>query len=315
MKHSARLAVILVNWNGSDDTLNCLESIRASTYQDYFVVVVDNGSRADQVSKLKQSKSDFELIETGENLGYTGGNNKGIEYALDCKVDYVFLLNNDTYIAPNTLQNIVQAADRDKQIGILSPKIFFHPARHLIWSAGAALNQRFLMGYSLGYKVEDKGQFDQARDVDYVTGCAMLIQSRVINEVGMLSDDYFAVCEDIDYCLRVANAGYKIKYEPSASVWHIESASSGGSDAPQYVYYQTRNYFLFHKRWAKGLRQLIMSQGYFVAYAVKRGFMFVLQGKWKSLLGILYGIRDFIMGKQGRRDYTILSKPKKSGEV
>ena len=315
MKHSARLAVILVNWNGSDDTLNCLESIHASTYQDYFVVVVDNGSRADQVSKLKQSKSDFELIEAGENLGYTGGNNKGIEYALDCKADYVFLLNNDTYISPNTLQNIMQAADMDKEIGILSPKIFFHPARHLIWSAGAALNQRFLMGYSLGYKVEDKGQFDQASDVDYVTGCAMLIQSKVVREVGMLSDDYFAVCEDLDYCLRTRKAGYRIRYESSASVWHIESASSGGSDAPQYVYYQTRNYLLFHQRWAKGFCQLIMSQSYFMAYAVKRGFMFVVQGKWKSLLGILYGIRDFVIVRQGRRDYKILSKPKTNGKV
>jgi GT2 family glycosyltransferase len=131
----------------------------------------------------------------------------------------------------------------------------------------------------------------------------------------MLSDDYFAVCEDIDYCLRVANAGYRIRYEPSASVWHIESASSGGSDAPQYVYYQTRNYLLFHKRWAKGLRQLVMSQSYFVAYAVKRGLLFVLQGKWKSLIGILYGIIDFVIGRQGRRDYRILSQPKTSGEV
>lgn len=315
MKRFARLAVILVNWNGSDDTLNCLESIRSSTYQDYFVIVVDNGSRADQVAKLKQRKLGFELIETGENLGYTGGNNKGIEYALDRNADYVFLLNNDTYIAPNTLQNIMQAADMDKQMGILSPKILFHPARHIIWSAGAILNQKFLMGYSLGYKVEDKGQFDQACDIDYVTGCAMLIQSKVLREVGMLSDDYFAVCEDIDYCLRVANAGYRIRYEPSASVWHIESASSGGSDAPQYVYYQTRNYLLFHKRWAKGLHQLIMSQSYFLAYASKRGFMFVLQGKWKSLLGILYGIRDFMIGRLGRRDYASLCKPKKRDVV
>ncbi len=315
MKRSARLAVILVNWNGSDDTLNCLESIHTSTYQDYFVVVVDNGSRADQIQKLRQCELDFELIETGENLGYTGGNNEGIKYALDCKVDYVFLLNNDTYIAPNTLLNIMQAADLDNQIGILSPKIYFHPARNLIWSAGGALNKRYLMGYSLGYKVEDEGQFDQASDVDYVTGCAMLIRSKVISEVGMLSNEYFAVCEDLDYCLRVANAGYTIKYEPSASVWHIESASSGGTDAPQYVYYQTRNYLLFHKRWAKGFSQLIMSQSYYLAYVVKRGFLFLLHGKWKSILGVLYGIRDFIIGKHGRRDYTALSKSKKSGEV
>lgn len=311
MKNSARLAVILVNWNGSDDTLSCLESIHASTYKDYFVVVVDNGSDADQILKLKKSKSEFELIETGENLGYTGGNNKGVEYALSRLVDYILLLNNDTFIAPSTLGNIIQTADMDKKIGILSPKIFFHPAKNVIWSAGGALNQRFLMGYSLGYKVIDEGQFDTACAVDYVTGCAMLIKSEVVREVGMLSDGYFAVCEDIDYCLRVAKAGYRIVYEPSGSVWHKESASSGGSDAPQYVYYQTRNYFLLHKRWAKGLGQLIMSQSYFMAYAVKRGFIFMLQGKWRSLLGIVYGMRDFTIGRRGRRDYKILSKRKR----
>ena len=310
MKHSARLAVILVNWNGSDDTLNCLESIRASTYQDYFVIVVDNGSRADQISKLKKCKLDFELIETGENLGYTGGNNKGIEYALVCKAEYVLLLNNDTYIAVDTLKNIMRAADSDKRIGILSPKIYFHPARHLIWSAGTFLNKRFLMGYLTGYKIEDKGQFDEAREVDYVTGCAMLIQSKVISEVGMLCDDFFAVCEDLDYCLRTRKAGYRIIYEPSASVWHIESASSGGHDAPQYVYYQTRNYFLFHNRWANGISQLISSQSFCVAWIVKRSLSFALRGKWKVSLGILYGIRDVILGRLGRQDYAILSKKK-----
>jgi GT2 family glycosyltransferase len=310
MTHSARLAVILVNWNGSDDTLNCLESISTSTYQDYFVVVVDNGSRSDQLQKLRQSKSAFKLIETGENLGYTGGNNKGIEYALECKAEYVLLLNNDTYIAVDTLTNVMRAADLDKRIGILSPKIYFHPARHLIWSAGTVLNKRFLMGYLTGYKVEDKGQFDEAREVDYVTGCAMLIQSKVISEVGMLCDDYFAVCEDLDYCLRTRMAGYRITYEPSASVWHIESASSGGHEAPQYVYYQTRNYFLFHNRWANGIIQLISSQSYCLVWTVKRSLSCLLRGKWKVALGILYGIRDVILGRLGRRDYAVLAKKK-----
>lgn len=310
MKHSPRLAVILVNWNGSDDTLNCLESIHASIYKDYFVVVVDNGSRFEQLQKLRQSKFNFKLIETGDNLGYTGGNNKGIEYALGCKAEYVLLLNNDTYIAVDTLKNIMQAADSDKRIGILSPKIYFHPARHLIWSAGTVLNQRFLMGYLTGYKVEDKGQFDEEREVDYVTGCAMLIQSKVISEVGMLCDDYFAVCEDLDYCLRTRKAGYRIIYVPSASVWHIESASSGGHEAPQYVYYQTRNYFLFHNRWANGIIQLISSQSYCVAWAVKRSLSCALRGKCKVSLGILYGIRDVILGRLGRRDYAVLAKKK-----
>lgn len=309
------LAIILVNWNRSDDTLNCLESIAASTYLDYTVIVVDNGSRADQILKLRRCKSKFVLIETGENLGYTGGNNTGIRHALVGKASYVLLLNNDTFIAPDALEKIMQVADVDKQIGILSPKILFHPQRHLIWSAGTDFDHRYLMGFLSGYKTEDKGQFDRQRDVDYVTGCAMLIQSKVITEVGMLCDDYFAVCEDLDYCLRVRNAGYRIKYEPSARVWHIESASSGGHEAPQYVYYQTRNYFLFHHHWAKGIGQLTRSNGYHLAYSLKRGLSFILRGKWRSLLGILYGISDAIRGRLGRRDYAILTRPQKSGEV
>lgn len=304
------LAIILVNWNRSDDTLNCLQSIGASTFRDYVVIVVDNGSVAAEIAKLQPGKSDFVLIETGENLGYTGGNNRGVEHALQLGCDYVLLLNNDTFIAPDALENIMRAVAADRRIGILTPKIFFHPARHLIWSAGTFFDWQYMIGYLTGYKVEDRGQFDQERELDYASGCAMLIQSNVIRDVGMLCDDYFAVCEDIDYCLRARKAGYRIKYEPSALVWHIESASSGGHDAPQYVYYQLRNYFLLHARWARGSSHLIMSQIFLLLYAVKRALRFGLRGKWRSMLGILYGIRDAAIGKLGRRNYRLLAKPR-----
>jgi GT2 family glycosyltransferase len=97
-----------------------------------------------------------------------------------------------------------------------------------------------------------------------------------------------------------------IRYEPSAIIWHKESASAGGHDAPQYVYYQLRNYFLFHGHWAKNIRQLMMSVGFVLLYAGKRIFRFVIQGKWRSLMGIIYGIRDAIIGRWGRREYKIL---------
>jgi Predicted glycosyltransferases len=303
-----RLAVILVNWNRSNDTLNCLESINASTLADYVVIVVDNGSRVEEIQKLRQVKFNFVLLETGENLGYTGGNNRGIEHALQLNADYLLLLNNDTFIAPDTLQNLMRAAASDRRIGILTPKILFHPARHLIWSAGTFLDRRYMMGYLTGYKSEDRGQFDQPHDLDYASGCAMVIQSGVVKDVGLLCDDYFAICEDIDYCLRAKDAGYRIRYEPSALVWHIESASSGGQDAPQYVYYQTRNYFLFHARWTESIYQLMMSQGFLLLHAVKRTFLLGIRGRWRSILGILYGMRDALLGKLGRREYRALVK-------
>lgn len=308
MKSAPALAIVLVNWNRTGDTLNCLESIDASTFRDYVVIVVDNGSRTEEIQNLREAKADFVLLETGENLGYTGGNNRGIEYALEQNSAYVLLLNNDTFIAPDTLENIMRTVNADRKIGILTPKIFFHPARHLIWSAGTSFDWRYMIGHLTGYKVEDEGQFDQEIELDYASGCAMVIQSDVIRNIGLLCDDYFAVCEDIDYCLRAKKSGYKITYQPSARVWHIESASSGGQDAPQYVYYQLRNYFLLHARWAKSFSHLLKSQVFLLLYAVKRALRFGLQGKWRSVLGILYGIRDASVGKLGRRDYKALAK-------
>ena len=304
------LAIILVNWNGSADTVRCLKSIRSSVFTDYVTIVVDNGSSAEQLASLQKCEVDFVLIETGENLGYTGGNNVGIRYAQEHEINYVLLLNNDTIIESSALTNLITFADAEPNVGIFSPKILFYPQSTLIWSAGTYLNRWLLMGYLTGYKEEDKGQFNQAQELDYVTGCAMLIRRSVINDIGMLSDDYFAVCEDLDFCLRAQEAGYRVKYIPSATVWHVESASSGGVDAPQYVYYQTRNYFLFHNQWSKGLLQLFTSNSFYLICLIKRSLVFLMHGKWKSILGIIYGIRDVLIGKLGRRDYAILGRSK-----
>jgi GT2 family glycosyltransferase len=310
MIQAPTLAIILVNWNGSADTVRCLKSIHSSDFTDYVTIVVDNGSSAEQLAALQECEVDFVLIETGENLGYTGGNNVGIRYAQEREIKYVLLLNNDTIIESSALTNLITSADAEPNVGIFSPKILFYPQSTLIWSAGTYLNRWLLMGYLTGYKEEDKGQFNQAKELDYVTGCAMLIRVSVINDIGLLSDDYFAVCEDLDFCLRAQEAGYRVKYIPSASVWHVESASSGGVDAPQYVYYQTRNYFLFHNQWSKGLMQLFSSQVFYLSCLIKRSLVFLMHGKWKSIIGIIYGVRDVLLGKLGRRDYAILARSK-----
>lgn len=302
------LTIILVNWNRSQDTLNCIQSIYASTYPNYCIVVVDNGSCDDSLLHLRQHKSRFVLLEAGDNMGFTGGNNLGIRYALNHNAAYVLLLNNDTFVAPDALEKMMRVAESDKCIGIVTPKILFHPKRHIIWSAGTDYNSRYMIGHLSGYNLEDVGQLDHERALVWATGCAMLIQRKVITEVGLLCDDYFAVGEDMDYSLRVTKAGYWIRYEPSAVIWHKESASAGGHDAPQYVYYQMRNYFLVHERWAKNLKQLIMSRGFVLLYAGKRLLRLAIQGKWRSLLGILYGIRDAFIGRRGRREYKVLTK-------
>jgi len=304
------LTIILVNWNGSDDTINCLTSVHQSPYKNFNIIVVDNGSTKEEIIKLKESNLDFQLIETGENLGYTGGNNVGISKFLEMDTDQVLLLNNDTFVEPSALQNLVLSASSDLHVGILSPKILYHPKRNLVWSAGAKLNYRFLMGKLIGYKKQyvEKGPYDEVCLVDYVSGCAMLIKKKVILDIGLLHDDYFATCEDIDYCLEARKAGYEIKYEPKGTVWHIESASSGGTDSPQYVYYQTRNYYIFHSRQAENLVQLTLSQLYYFLYTLKRSLFFVYKSNWKGILGIFLGTLDFLRGKVGRQTYSSLVK-------
>ena len=303
------LSIILVNWNRPRDTLDCIQSIRESTYSNYNIIVVDNDSRDDSLMQLRSSRSTFILLEAETNLGFTGGNNLGIRRARDLKADYIMLLNNDTFIAPDALEKMVQAAVSESSTGIVTPKILFHPQRNLIWAAGTDFNSRYMMGRLSGYNLEDDGRFDQERFLVWATGCAMLIRRELINEVGMLCDDYFAVGEDLDFSLRAKKAGYKIRYEPSAIIWHKESASAGGHDAPQYVYYQLRNYFLFHGRWAQNRGQLLMSVGYVLLYAGKRILRFIFQGRWRSLLGVFYGIRDATLGRKGRREYKILMQP------
>jgi GT2 family glycosyltransferase len=221
--------------------------------------------------------------------------------------DYVLLLNNDTVIAKGAIEELVRAAEEDATIGIISPKILFYEPRDLVWFGGAEFNDRCLTGRMVGYGLEDLGQFDQERDIAFVSGCAMLIRRQVIETVGLLWDDLFAVMEDLDYSLRVARHGYRLRYVPVAVVWHKESMSAGGHDAPQYVYYQTRNALLLRRKWANGLYQRPLSGVYALLYFSMRTVRFAWQRKWRSILGLVYGVRDGLLGRKGRCEYNLLA--------
>ena len=300
------LSIILVNWNRSQDTLNCIQSIVASTYPNFNIIVVDNGSCDDSLMELRQNQSKFILLEAGSNLGFTGGNNLGIRHALAHGADYVFILNNDTVIANDCIEKMISAAENDKSIGIITPKILYYTNRKLVWFGGAKYNSRFITGRLVGYGIIDSGQFDSEQEIPWATGCAMLIRKKVIESVGLLDDHFFAVAEDLDYSLRMREKGHRIYYLPSAVIWHKESISAGGSDAPQYVYYQTRNFLILRKKWAKTWDHLILAHVYAFLYFGKRISLFWFRGKWRSGVGVILGIRDGISGITGRKEYKIL---------
>jgi len=306
------VAIILVNWNSFRDTLECVDSIGESTYRNYKIVVVDNGSVDGSVDHLKARDGDFHLILSATNTGFTGGNNIGMEYALSIGADYIFLLNNDTLIDPPAIARLVDAAQKDPGAGVITPKIFFHPDRHLIWSAGTTYDQGMLMGKNAGYMLECDAEFDQPRYLQYAVGCALLIRRDVLEALGLLTEDYFATWEDVDFGLNVNRHGFNILYDPTSIVWHKESGSAGGTDNPQYVYYQTRSALVFQRRWSQSFLNLLQGRSYYFAYCMKRIVRFLCCGNWRGVVAMFIASVDAARDRLGRREYSILKRKKKN---
>jgi GT2 family glycosyltransferase len=239
------VAIVVLNWNGLKDTLACLASLRQLTYPSYQTVVVDNGSTDGSAEAMRAKYPDVPFIETGENLGYVGGNNVGLKWALEQGANYVLLLNNDTEVAPDFLSELVRAAESAASVGIVGPTIYYFDRPQTIWSAGGAIDWTWGETRMVGLDQTDTGQFGcQPRPVDFVTGCAMLVKSQVIQQIGMLDPRFFAYYEDTEWSVRAARAGFAIWHVPSAKIWHKISPERRAA-SPQTHYYMTRNRLLF----------------------------------------------------------------------
>ena len=248
MNH-AKVSVIILNWNGLEDTVECLESLKNITYHNYEVVLVDNGSEGNDVRILREKFGNYvHIIEKDKNYGFAEGCNIGMRYALsNLNPDYILLLNNDTVVDPDFLTELVKVAESDPLTGIVGPKICFYYEPNRIQAAGGRINwwtgQISLIG---GTRI-DMGQFDESREVDWVIGCALLIKQRTIEKIGLLYAGYFAYVEETDWCARAGKAGFEVVYAPGARVWHKRRLAAARIDEIR-LYYRTRNLFLFMKR-------------------------------------------------------------------
>jgi len=220
--------LVVLTWNGKDDTLECLRSLQKVTYSNFKILVVDNASVDGTTEAILKEFPDVEVVINKSNLRFAGGNNVGIQKALDQSAKYIMLLNNDTVVEKNFLNNLLDAAEKNSLIGIVGPKIFFHGDPRRIWYAGGKIEWWKGWISHIGVRQIDNGQYDIQSETDYITGCCLLVKSEVINRVGMLDENYFIYGEDADWCIRTARAGYTLLYVPTAVVWHKLSVSSGG---------------------------------------------------------------------------------------
>jgi len=245
---------IIANWNGKTDTLECLSSLRVvrEKQPSLSVVVVDNGSTDGSIEEIKKKFFWVHIIDAGENLGFSGGNNRGITYALKQNAEYVWLLNNDTVVDKNVLSAILSF--RDPTVGAVGSKIYFykgceyHKGRYkksdlgnILWYAGGIIDWNNALASHRGVDDVDCGQFDVEMETDFITGCSFFIRTSVIKQVGLLDEFYFMYMEDLDYSLRIQQAGFQTVYNPRSIVFHKNASSSGGSGSSLHEYYLTRN--------------------------------------------------------------------------
>ncbi len=238
MKHD-KIAILLLNWNGKQDTLECLASLRHLTYRNAEIIVVDNGSTDDSLAALRAQS--VTLLETGANLGFAGGNNVGIQYALQHNFDWIFLLNNDTIVAPDILDRLLDAASAQPKAKVLGAKILRYDKRNIIDHLGGTWNPAIGEFVSPENGLPDDGTHDIMKPVDYVCGAALLFHRSVALSIGLLETRYFLFWEESDYCFRARRAGFEVWTAPKARVWHkVSSSFHGGKPHMHYYWWRSR---------------------------------------------------------------------------
>ena len=286
-----KVTIIILNWNGKEDTIECLESLKHITYPNYEILLVDNGSTDGSVECFRERYPGMEIIENGENLGFAEGNNVGIRKAMDEGADYVLLLNNDTVVDPEFLGELVTVGESDPKAGIVGPKIYFYNSDR-IQSCGGRIN--LYKGVVQGIKryQRDLNHSTKVISTEFLSGCAMLIKKIVLEKVGLFDISYFAYYEDTDLCIRTKSGGYDLVCVQSSMIWHKGSQSSKVNRFG--LYYGTRNMIKFEKKYANSLQFIIFALYFiFVKFTFLIGMSLIYH---RSLLSVKRCVDGAIAG-------------------
>ncbi len=294
-----RVHIIILNYNTWRDTLQCLATIRELNYANYEVVVVDNDSKDESAQRIQGAFPHYTFIQTGANLGYAGGNNVGIRYALDHNTDYVWILNPDTFVDKEALGELIKAAAQS-QAGIVGSKVYYASPPNVLWFAGGKINWRKGHVYGLGADEVDTGQYDANIETMHVVGTSMLISRQILEQTQGFDESYFLYLEESDLCARAAKAGCVIVFAPQSRIWHKETRSAGkGSNTVLYYYIRNNiRYMKAHGSTAQYIGSLpyIAKRGYRLLVSEDRSNL-MKPRRWRVLLRALF---DGLRGRGGK---------------
>ena len=334
-----KVAIITLNWNGWEDTIECFESLYQITYPNYDVIVVDNGSEDESIKNIKEyaegnakveskffeydpsnkpikiieyTKEEAEagrgkemeienlpsnrkliIIKNEKNYGFAEGNNIGMRYALRVlNPDYVLLLNNDTVVDKEFLGELVKVGEGDEKIGIVGPMILSYYNSNLILSAGLDISKITHTTKMLGHaRRQDDIKYNIEKEVDYVSGCALLIKTEVIKSIGLMDSRYFVYVEEKDWCVRARLSGYSCVYVPRSSIWHKVSISANQISGLQ-EYYLVRGQILYLKKFTNFWQSLVALPHFFtqkILFSLKVRKFVLLRACFKGLVDGLSG--------------------------
>ena len=285
------VAAVVVNWNGAALTLACVESLLASRYANLRALVVDNGSTDGSADEIALRLPSAELLRSGRNRGFAGGCNVGIRAALASGADYVLLVNNDAFVAPDMLGELVATLEADAQGGIAGPLICYASDPELVWYLADDERRWLPVPRRVGSGERAASISPARRWVGYVCGCGMLVRRAVFERVGLLDERFFMYFEDADFCQRARGAGFAIWAAPRARMWHHVSRSAqrvAEASRERLTMYR----ILFYRRYTTGLKRVVAAA--FVAYVALRSTAGDLCRGQRELLAPT--LRGFVQG-------------------
>lgn len=246
---SPKVSIVILNWNGLNDTIDCLESLSKIDYENHEIIIVDNNSSGEDVKILKELFGNYikKIIVNKENLGFSGGNNVGIKYALENNTDVVLLLNNDTIVEANFLSKLVKTSIAYPDVGVLTPLINYYTDKKTVWFAGGYISRIRSTGIPLGIG-KPEHLFSKNKYCTFASGCCMYIKKEVLEKVGFLDENYFLYLEDTDFSWRVLASGFKILYESSSKIYHKVGSTMSKTNSMLNVYFNIRNRLFFAKK-------------------------------------------------------------------
>jgi len=293
--------VVVLHWRGLDFTRRCLESLRTSDYPNLTILLVDNGSDNHDGEILKQTFNEITLLRLEENRGYSGGNNAGIRYAMDENANFIWLLNNDAIVFPETLAALVNAAIKDEHAGATGGLLYEEAISGNDTRPGKG---RGVIDFIRAKSFLEYPLTNDITPCDWLSGSSLLLRASAIENTGALNDSYFLYFEDVELCFRLRQNGWRCLLVPKSKITHTGYASTSGERLLWRHYYGARNRLYFFHQNTTGLTWLnCMSRlfGRLIKHIITMPFL--NPRKRTKLRGEALATRDFISCKTGKADW------------